>query len=68
VDWCWWALNGTQPRGTVPVAGRHRSNWGDAEGFGLLAPDWRGVANPQVLDLLKAMIPARTYPGAGGPA
>jgi endoglucanase len=63
VDWCWWALNGTQPRGTVPVVGRHRSHWGDGEGFGLLAPDWRGVANPQVLDILKAMIPPRTGPG-----
>ena len=63
VDWCWWALNGTQPRGTVPVAGRHRSRWGDGEGFGLLAPDWRGVANPQVLDILRAMIPPRTGPG-----
>jgi hypothetical protein len=43
--------------------GRHRSRWGDGEGFGLLAPDWRGVANPAVLDILKAMIPARTGPG-----
>jgi endoglucanase len=63
VDWCWWALNGTQPRGTVPVVGRHRSRWGDGEGFGLLAPDWRGVANPQVLDILRAMIAPRTGPG-----
>ena len=63
VDWCWWALNGTQPRGTVPVVGRHRSRWGDGEGFGLLAPDWRGVANPQVLEILRAMIPPRTGPG-----
>lgn len=65
VDWCWWALNATQPRGTVPVTGRHRSNWGDPEGYGLLAPDWRGVANPAVMDLLKAMIPPRTGPIAG---
>ena len=21
VDWCWWALNPTQPKGTIPVAG-----------------------------------------------
>ena len=65
VDWCWWALNGTQPRGTVPVVGRHRSRWGDGEGFGLLAPDWRGVANPQVMDILRTMIPPRTGPGVG---
>jgi endoglucanase len=62
VDWCWWALNGTQPRGTVPVVGRHRSRWGDGEGFGLLAPDWRRVANPQVMDILRTMIPPRTGP------
>jgi hypothetical protein len=65
VDWCWWALNPTQPRGTVPVTGRHRSHWGDPEPWGLLAPDWRGVANPAALDILKAMIPPRTGPGAG---
>jgi endoglucanase len=63
VDWCWWALNPTQPKGTVPVTGRHRSDWGDPEPWGLLAPDWRGVANPAVLEILKAMIPARTGPG-----
>ena len=63
VDWCWWALNPTQPKGTIPVTSQHRSNWGDPEGYGLLAPDWRGVANPRVMDLLKAMIPPRTGPG-----
>jgi endoglucanase len=63
VDWCWWALNPTQPKGTIPVTNQHRSNWGDPEGYGLLAPDWHGVANPRVLDLLKAMIPPRTGPG-----
>jgi endoglucanase len=63
VDWCWWPLNPTQPRGTVPVTGRHRSRWGDPEPWGLLAPDWHGVANPQVLDILRAMIPPRTGPG-----
>jgi hypothetical protein len=63
VDWCWWPLNPTQPKGTIPVTGRHRSDWGDPEPWGLLAPDWRGVANPAVLDILKEMIPARTGPG-----
>ena len=63
VDWCWWPLNPTQPRGTVPVTGQHRSRWGDPEPWGLLAPDWRGVANPGVLDILKQMIPPRTGPG-----
>jgi endoglucanase len=62
VDWCWWALNPTQPKGTIPVANRHRSNWGDAETWGLLTPDWRAVANPGVLDLLKSLIPPRTGP------
>jgi len=63
VDWCWWALNPTQPKGTIPVANRHRSDWGDPEPWGLLAPDWQGVANPGVLDLLKSMIPPHTGPG-----
>jgi endoglucanase len=63
VDWCWWALNPTQPKGTIPVTNQHRSNWGDPEPWGLLAPDWRGVANPAVLDLLKSMMPPRTGPG-----
>jgi hypothetical protein len=63
VDWCWWPLNPTQPKGTVPVTGRHRSDWGDPEPWGLLAPDWRSVANPQVLDILTTMIPPRTGPG-----
>jgi endoglucanase len=65
VDWCWWPLNPTQPKGTIPVTGRHRSDWGDPEPWGLLAPDWRGVANPAVLDILKEMIPARTGPAVG---
>jgi endoglucanase len=65
VDWCWWALNPTQPQGTIPVARRHRSNWGDPEPWGLLARDWRGVANPGVLELLNSMIPPRTGPGVG---
>jgi endoglucanase len=63
VDWCWWPLNPTQPKGTVPVTGQHRSDWGDPEPWGLLAPHWRGVANPGVLDLLKSLIPPRTGPG-----
>ena len=63
VDWCWWALNPTQPKGTIPVINQHRSNWGDPEPWGLLAQDWRGVANPGVLDLLTSMIPPRAGPG-----
>ena len=56
VDWCWWAVNPTQPKGTIPVAGRHRSNWGDPETWGLLTPDWRSPANPDVLALLQSMM------------
>jgi len=63
VDWCWWPLNPTQPRGSVPVTGQHRSDWGDPESWGLLTPDWRRIANPAVLDILRALIPARTGPG-----
>jgi endoglucanase len=63
MDWCWWALNPTQPKGTIPVTGRHRSNWGDPEPWGLLTPDWRGIANPAVLEILTALIPPHTGPG-----
>jgi len=45
------------------VINQHRSNWGDPEPWGLLAQDWRGVANPGVLDLLTSMIPPRAGPG-----
>ena len=62
-DWCWWALNPTQPKGTIPGTSQHRSNWGDPEPWGLLAPDWRSPANPGVLDILKPMIAPRTGPG-----
>lgn len=65
VDWCWWPLNPTQPKGTVPVTGQHRSNWGDPEGWGLLSPDWRGAADPRALDVLRSMIPPRSGPGVG---
>jgi endoglucanase len=63
VDWCWWALNPVHAKGTIPVTGQPRASWGDPEPYGLLAPDWRAVANPRVLDMLKAMIPPRTGPG-----
>jgi hypothetical protein len=66
VDWCWWPLNPTQPQGTIPVTGRHRANWGDPEHWGLLTPDWRTVANPAVLEILREMIPPRTGPGVPG--
>ena len=62
-DWCWWALNPTQPKGTIPGTSQHRSNWGDPEPWGLLAPDWRSPANPGVLGILKPMILPRTGPG-----
>jgi endoglucanase len=63
VDWCWWALNPTNVQGTTPVTNQRRWNWGDPHSYGLLAPDWRGVANPRVLDILKSMIPPRVGPG-----
>ena len=63
VDWCWWPVNPTQPEGTVPVTNQHRSDWGDPETWGLLTPDWRGVAHPAALDILTSMIPPRGGPG-----
>lgn len=66
VDWCWWALNPTHAKGTIPVTGKLQYNWGDREPYGLLASDWHGVANLTVMRMLKSMIRPRTGPGVGG--
>jgi endoglucanase len=62
-DWCWWGLNPAHARSTTPATGQLQSNWGDRAGEGILAADWTGVANPAVLELLQAIIPAYTGPG-----
>ena len=58
-DWCWWGLNPTHAKSTTPGTGQFQFNQGDRAGEGILAADWTGVANPAVLDLLRAIIPAR---------
>ena len=63
VDWCWWPLNRDAAPGHRPGDRPAPVPLGRPEPWGLLAPDWRGVANPQVLDILRAMIPPRTGPG-----
>jgi endoglucanase len=63
IDWCWWALNPTHAKGSTPVTGQTRYNWGDREPYGLLAADWHEVANLTVLKMLKSMIHPATGPG-----
>jgi hypothetical protein len=63
IDWCWWALNPTHAKGSTPVTGQTKYNWGDREPYGLLAADWHEVGNLTVLKMLKSMIHARTGPG-----
>jgi endoglucanase len=60
IDWCWWALNPTHAKGTLPGTSQLLYNWGDREPYGLLAADWHEVGNPTVMKLLKSMIRPRT--------
>jgi hypothetical protein len=39
------------------------NNWGGPESYGLLTPDWSGVGYPEVMTMLKAIMPPRTGPG-----
>jgi len=63
IDWCWWALNPTHAKGSLPGTSQLLYNWGDREPYGLLAADWHEVGNPTVMRLLKSMIHPRTGPG-----
>ncbi len=49
VDWCYWALNGTQNTGT----GRH---YGAVEDYGILNRDWSGVALPGLMTALRGVM------------
>ena len=46
--WSYWALNGTQSSG----AGR---KYDSVEGYGLLTPDYRSVAAPKLVELLRSV-------------
>lgn len=62
-DWCWWGLNPVHAKGTTPATGQPQSSWGARAGEGVLAADWTGVANPQVLELFQAIMPPGRGPG-----
>ncbi|HEY1625364.1 MAG TPA: cellulase family glycosylhydrolase [Streptosporangiaceae bacterium] len=66
-DWCWWGLNPEHPKGTTPNTGQLQFNWGDRAGESVLSADWTGVANPAVLELLQAIMPAHEGPGVKVP-
>ena len=65
VDWCWWALNSTHGQSCSPGSTQILNQWGAAEPYGLLTPDWSAVGYPAALAMLKAVIPPRTGPGIG---
>jgi len=66
VDWCWWALNPSHNKSTVPGnPAKVVHHQDEVETFGLLTPDWSDVGHPAAMTALKAIIPPRTGPGAG---
>jgi hypothetical protein len=56
VDWCWWALNPTHNRSTVPRSKAIAHGPGAGEPFGLLTPDWTRVGFPGIMANLKAIM------------
>jgi endoglucanase len=65
IDWCWWALNPTHGKSCTPGTDHILYNWGAAEPYGLLTPNWAGVGYPAVVSMLQAMMHPRTGPGIG---
>ncbi len=63
IDWCWWALNPTHAKGSVPGTSRLEYTWGQPEPYGLLAPDWATVAYPDLMAILQSMIEPHAGPG-----
>jgi endoglucanase len=55
IDWAYWALNGTQAKGT----GR---TFGAEDTYGVLDTSWSGPAMAELLDALKALEPATQGP------
>lgn len=54
-DWAYWAVNGTQARGTGRTLGAE-------ETYGVLSPDWKRPASRQHLGSLRALQPATLGP------
>jgi endoglucanase len=55
IDWCYWALNGTQSRGATRT-------FGAEETFGILDKTWKAPALPRHLDALRTLLPATQGP------
>jgi endoglucanase len=55
IDWCYWALNGTQSRGATRTLGAE-------ETFGVLDRDWKEPALRRHLDALRTLQPATCGP------
>lgn len=55
IDWCYWALNGTQATGTSRTLGAE-------EGFGFLDTTWTKPAAKALTDALAPLVPAREGP------
>ena len=55
IDWCYWAINGTQARGK----GRSR---GAEESYGILDRDWNTVASAELMQALTGLQPATQGP------
>lgn len=56
LDFAYWPFNGTQGTG-------YNRTYGAPETYGLLAPDWSGYGNQQVLSVIQSLQPARQGPG-----
>lgn len=56
LDFAYWPFNGTQGTG-------YNRTYGAPETYGLLAPDWSGYGNKQVLKVIQALQPAKQGPG-----
>ena len=63
VDWCWWHLDGTMRRGTVPQQNTLQFAEGDRAGYGLFAQDWQGPSSRALLGQLQSIMPATLGPG-----
>jgi endoglucanase len=56
LDFAYWPFNGTQGTG-------YNRSYGLPETYGLLAPDWSGYGNQEVLSVIQALQPAQQGPG-----
>jgi endoglucanase len=55
IDWSYWAINGTEARGTGRTLGAD-------ETYGVLDPTWTSAASAKLLGSLQAIAPATQGP------